>query len=290
MFQLFFCSPVTFLNKSRINNSHCVGYNLKKKNIKVKGNDLFFFFNNYEKKKLVKSNSHFLSFLKMNSSNLENIDSKGEQDLSGDGGVIKKTIKEGSGNFIQDGAEVKLNYLGKLSDGRVFDSSFARKKPFSFVLGEGKVISGWEVGIKAMKVGEKSEFFISSQYGYKKKGIPPIIPPNADLFFEIEIIDAETPEKIMVGENSNFKKNEVFGLNNKIDTSKNSEKSLSSNKFFFISPFSSQSGEKAPWWLNPNITFFLIFIFIIFLFISVYSLGGINHSFDNPSSILDSEN
>merc|ERR1712216_418328 len=99
------------------------------------------------------------------------------------------------------------------------------KKPFSFVLGEGKVISGWEVGIKAMKVGEKSEFFISSQYGYKKKGIPPIIPPNADLFFEIEIIDAETPEKIMVGENSNFKKNEVFGLNNKIDTSKNSEKS-----------------------------------------------------------------
>ena len=143
--------------------------NLKKKNIKVKGNDLFFFFNNYEKKKLVKSNSHFLSFLKMNSSNLENIDSKGEQDLSGDGGVIKKTIKEGSGDFIQDGAEVKLNYLGKLSDGRVFDSSFARKKPFSFVLGEGKVISGWEVGIKAMKVGEKSEFFISSQYGYKKK-------------------------------------------------------------------------------------------------------------------------
>ena len=91
----------------------------------------------------------------------------------------------------------------------------------------------------------------------------------------------------MIGENSNFKKNEVFGLNNKIDTSKNSEKSLSSDKFFFISPFSSQSGEKAPWWLNPNITFFLIFIFIIFLFISVYSLGGINHSFDNPSSILD---
>ena len=290
MVQLLFISPVTFLNKSKINNSHFIGYNLKKKNIKINGNYLFIFFNNYEKKKLVKSDSQFLSFLKMNSSNLENSDSKGEQDLSGDGGVIKKTIKKGSGNSIQDGAEVKLNYLGKLNDGRVFDSSFARKKPFSFVLGEGKVISGWEIGIKAMKVGEKSEFFISSQYGYKKKGIPPIIPPNADLFFEIEIIDAEPPKKIMVDENSTFSKNELFGPNTKVEISKNSKKSLSSDKFFFISPFSSQSGEKAPWWLNPNITFFLIFVFIIFLFISVYLLGGINHSFDNPSSILDSEN
>ena len=95
-------------------------------------------------------------------------------------------MKEGEGLGIKDGFQVKLNYQGQLSDGRVFDSSLTRKKPFSFKIGEGKVIKGWEIGIKSMKVGEKAKFFISSRYGYKKKGIPPIIPPNADLFFEIE--------------------------------------------------------------------------------------------------------
>jgi len=118
-----------------------------------------------------------------------------DQDISKDGGVVKNTIAEGSGILINDGYEVKLNYQGKLSDGRIFDSSLTRKKPFSFTIGEGKVISGWEIGIKSMKVGEKAKFYISSKYGYKKKGIPPIIPPNADLFFEIEIIDAVKPEK-----------------------------------------------------------------------------------------------
>jgi hypothetical protein len=145
------------------------------------------------------------------------------------------------------------------------------------------------MGIKSMKVGEKAKFFISSKYGYKKKGIPPIIPPNADLFFEIEILDITEPEEVEYSKKSFSKSREsVVSVKNYESYGAKTLNQLS-NEFFFISPFSSQTGEKAPWWLNPNITFFLIFLLIIFLFSIVYLLGGINHSFDNPSSILDSD-
>jgi FKBP-type peptidyl-prolyl cis-trans isomerase len=227
------------------------------------------------------------SKIKMNSNNFSGKDEQIKQDISGDSGVIKTIIKEGSGSLIQDGFQVKLNYEGKLENGRVFDSSLIKNKPFSFIVGDGKVISGWELGIKSMKIGEKAEFYISSKYGYKKKGIPPIIPPNADLFFEIEVLDAFEGENLGLKKNSGLLKNKISENFENFRNTDEPEKISSSEKFFFISPFSSQTGEQAPWWLNPNITFFLIFILIIILFATVYSLGGINNSFDNPSSILD---
>jgi len=211
------------------------------------------------------------------------------ENISKDGGVLKNIIKEGYGPLIQTGFQVKLNYQGKLSDGRVFDSSLTRKKPFSVVIGEQKVISGWEIGIKSMKMGEKAKFFISSKYGYKKKGIPPIIPPNADLFFEIEIIDVVEKIEKDTKKMSLNQTQEVLLSSGLVQKKNESENTYSPDKFFFISPFRSQTGEKAPWWLNPNITFLLIFLLIIILFTLVYSLGGINHSFDNPSSILESD-
>lgn len=226
---------------------------------------------------------------KMNAVNFTEEEGNEEEDLSKDGGVLKEILKEGKGELIKDGFEVKLNYQGKLADGRVFDSSLTRKKPFSFIVGEGKVISGWEIGVKSMRMGEKAKFYISSKYGYKKKGIPPIIPPNADLFFEIEILDITENKKNILVKPTSISNDTLQVANEKNLTNKNYEEKSLSQKFFFISPFSSQSGEKAPWWLNPNITFFLIFLLIMILFVVVYSLGGINHSFDNPSSILDSE-
>lgn len=229
-------------------------------------------------------------FQKMSLNDFSEKNNRKDQDISKDGGVVKNTIAEGSGILINDGYEVKLNYQGKLSDGRIFDSSLTRKKPFSFTIGEGKVISGWEIGIKSMKVGEKAKFYISSKYGYKKKGIPPIIPPNADLFFEIEIIDAVKPEKSELSRDLVKSDTDLSGSFKKYEKKKDLANDSTSEKFFFISPFSSQSGEKAPWWLNPNITFFLIFLLVITLFVVVYSLGGINQSFDNPNSILDSDN
>lgn len=139
-----------------------------------------------KKKNSHRSNNITFVHQKMNLNGFSDEDNLLYENISKDGGVLKKIIKEGRGPLIENGFDVKLNYQGKLSDGRVFDSSLTRKKPFSFVVGEQKVISGWEIGIKSMKMGEKAKFLISSKYGYKKKGIPPIIPPNADLLFEIE--------------------------------------------------------------------------------------------------------
>ena len=288
MNNLFFCQSLFLQNNIKPNLLVPKKYILKK-NGSGDTINIFYplkFLNFKIKNKKSKFQANF--FLNMNSKDFQGEEKK-DQDISGDGGVIKNILKEGNGSEIKNGFQVKLNYEGKLIDGRIFDSSLTRKKPFSFRIGEGKVISGWEMGIKSMKVGEKAKFFISSKYGYKKKGIPPIIPPNADLFFEIEILDITEPEEVEYSKKS-FSKSREIGVSDKnYEPYDAPTLNQQSNEFFFISPFSSQTGEKAPWWLNPNITFFLIFLLIIFLFSIVYLLGGINHSFDNPSSILDSD-
>lgn len=289
MTELFFCKTIFFYSNVRFNfqclrrfhqeTMTCRGYKINLipiKNLKFT-------------KKNKKSSFPPLIFQKMSINDAPEDEVK-DQDISGDGGVVKNILTEGTGSVIQNGFQVKLNYQGKLSDGRVFDSSLTRKKPFFFTIGEGKVINGWEIGVKSMKVGEKAKFYISSKYGYKKKGIPPIIPPNADLFFEIEILDAIEPTKSDFPINPMARKNEISKSIPNYQKTESSKNETPNDKFFFISPFSSQTGKEAPWWLNPNITFFLIFILVITLFSTVYSLGGINHSFDNPNSILDSEN
>jgi len=211
--------------------------------------------------------------------------SENKQDLTGDGGVMKNTVKEGTGVEADYGTTVKVNYIGKLENGQIFDSSYTRNEPYTFTIGNGKVIKGWEIGVKSMKIGEKSEFLIFPDYAYKKKGIPPIIPPNAKLTFEIELIDvirsgenkskienftpkvARTPEDI----SNEFKE--------KMQTKANLSKKKGFDDFFFISPFKSQSGEKAPWWLNPNITFVIVFILVFLLFFIISSVGGIHQGY-----------
>jgi FKBP-type peptidyl-prolyl cis-trans isomerase len=208
------------------------------------------------------------------------------EDLTNDRGVIKKILKTGQGTNIKDGYTVKVHYEGKLESGIIFDSSYERREPYVFVVGEGKVIKGWEICIKSMRVGEKAQLEIMPIYGYKKKGIPPIIPPDAKLFFEIELLEAFE----YVDSSKNFSSD----LNGKIprtpvDIAKDYEnRSKKKNKenvttsfenFFFISPFRSQTGEKAPWWLNPNITFILVFFFVIVLFGIVISIGGIHQGY-----------
>jgi len=209
-----------------------------------------------------------------------------EQDLTGDKGVVKTLLKTGSGLQVPSNSKVKVHYEGKLENGEIFDSSLDRKNPYVFKIGENKVIKGWEIGIKTMKIGEKAKFAFSPDYGYKKKGIPPIIPPNAKLFFEIELLEildsndnsilevsesnrdiARTPQKIA----EDFEK--------KISKKKKESNEIKFENFFFISPFQSQSGEKAPWWLNPNITFILVFLLILLLFFVVLSVGGIHQGY-----------
>jgi FK506-binding protein 1 len=209
------------------------------------------------------------------------------EDITGDNGVLKEILKKGKGLKVQENSIVKINYKGCLENGEIFDNSFNQNEPYIFMIGQNKVIKGWEIAIRTMCEGEKAKITIAPEYGYKKKGIPPIIPPNAKLFFEIEVLEIapqkqnnlekinselkndipRTPEKIAEDfEKKMFKKNKF-------------EKKKEIEDFFFISFFQSQNGEKAPWWLNPNITFFLVFFTILALFYIVVLTGGIHQGY-----------
>jgi peptidylprolyl isomerase/FKBP-type peptidyl-prolyl cis-trans isomerase FkpA len=103
----------------------------------------------------------------------------------------KKTdnLKEGSGLEIKNGEIAVVHYVGTLENGIKFDSSRDRGAPFSFTLGAGKVIKGWEVGVLGMKVGEIRKLTIQPEYGYGSAGAGGVIPPNAVLIFEVELLD-----------------------------------------------------------------------------------------------------
>lgn len=104
-----------------------------------------------------------------------------------------ETTKEGTGTGITTGQTAEVNYTGMLLDGTVFDSSIPRGQTFEFRLGEGRVIAGWEEGVKGMKVGEKRKLTIPGSMAYGSNGIPNgqggfLIPPNATLVFEVELV------------------------------------------------------------------------------------------------------
>lgn len=100
-----------------------------------------------------------------------------------------EVIEEGTGPAAQAGDEVAVHYTGTLTDGTVFDSSISRGVPITFVLGQGRVIQGWELGILGMKVGEKRTLTIPPQLGYGATGTPGgPIPPHATLIFDVELV------------------------------------------------------------------------------------------------------
>lgn len=98
------------------------------------------------------------------------------------------TLKEGTGEGAKAGQSVSVNYVGTLKDGTKFDSSYDRKQTFTFVLGAGNVIKGWDQGVVGMKVGEKRKLVIPPSLGYGSAGAGGVIPPNATLIFEVEMV------------------------------------------------------------------------------------------------------
>jgi FKBP-type peptidyl-prolyl cis-trans isomerase len=103
--------------------------------------------------------------------------------------LVSTDLALGKGAEAKTGSKVSVHYVGTLADGKEFDSSRKRGKPFVFTLGQGSVIRGWDQGVVGMKVGGKRKLVIPSALAYGPQGRPPIIPPNATLTFEIELVE-----------------------------------------------------------------------------------------------------
>ncbi|MEM8928694.1 MAG: peptidylprolyl isomerase [Bacteroidota bacterium] len=103
-------------------------------------------------------------------------------------GLRYKIIQKGHGAKAEKGKTVAVHYEGSLDDGQVFDSSYSRKQPIEFPLGMGQVIPGWDEGISLLQVGDKARFVIPSHLGYGSRGAGGVIPPNAILLFDVELM------------------------------------------------------------------------------------------------------
>ncbi len=106
-------------------------------------------------------------------------------------GLRYKMIQKGNGKKAENGKTVSVHYTGQLEDGKVFDSSYPRKKPIEFPLGKGHVIEGWDEGIALLQVGDKARFVIPSHLGYGSRGAGGVIPPDATLVFDVELMDVK---------------------------------------------------------------------------------------------------
>src|SRR5512137_921472 len=100
-----------------------------------------------------------------------------------------ETITSGAGPSARRGDTVTVHYTGWLTDGTKFDSSVDRDEPFSFVLGAGQVIQGWDQGVAQLRVGDKARLTIPPELAYGRAGYPGAIPPNATLVFEVELLN-----------------------------------------------------------------------------------------------------
>lgn len=109
-------------------------------------------------------------------------------EVTTESGLVYEDVSEGTGDAATAGKMVSVHYTGWLTDGTKFDSSKDRNDPFMFPLGAGHVIRGWDEGVQGMKPGGVRKLTIPSQLGYGERGAGGVIPPNATLVFEVELL------------------------------------------------------------------------------------------------------
>ncbi|MCA9956154.1 MAG: FKBP-type peptidyl-prolyl cis-trans isomerase [Anaerolineales bacterium] len=108
-----------------------------------------------------------------------------------DSGLQYIETEAGSGKAPKRGQRVAVHYIGRLENGKEFDNSVKRGEPIEFLLGTGQVIPGWDEGISLMKVGGKATLIIPPDLGYGARGAGGVIPPNATLIFDVELVDVK---------------------------------------------------------------------------------------------------
>ena len=116
---------------------------------------------------------------------------EGKEIITTESGLQLVKIVTTDGEAAENGKMVNVHYSGFLTDGSLFDSSVERAQPFSFALGEGRVIKGWDEGIALLKVGEKAQLIIPHQLGYGEQGHPPVIPASSTLIFDVELLGVQ---------------------------------------------------------------------------------------------------
>jgi FKBP-type peptidyl-prolyl cis-trans isomerase len=112
-----------------------------------------------------------------------------DQYVETNSGLKYADIEAGKGETAKSGDFVKVHYSGYLTDGKRFDSSVLRNKPFVFMLGQGRVIAGWEEGVQGMKIGGIRQLVIPPELGYGASGAGGVIPPNATLIFDVQLLE-----------------------------------------------------------------------------------------------------
>lgn len=117
-------------------------------------------------------------------------DSKSQTPPLPQSGVVTEEVVVGNGLVAESGDALTVHYVGSLPDGKVFDSSLDSNTPFSFTLGVGQVIRGWDEGLAGMQVGGRRLLVIAPDYGYGDEGVGPI-PPNSTIIFQVELLNVE---------------------------------------------------------------------------------------------------
>lgn len=110
------------------------------------------------------------------------------EEITTESGLKYTDVTEGTGASPTKGKLVTVHYTGTFEDGKKFDSSVDRNEPFQFVIGAGQVIAGWDEGVMSMKVGGKRKLVIPSDLAYGSRGAGGVIPPNATILFEVELL------------------------------------------------------------------------------------------------------